>query len=96
MTTESNNAGSSATTPAAASAAPPDQPPSAPVKAKRCLEKHEAWSQFVGGMETMPVDRARTLAPKDMGVQFGPVMDEKQFEAYRKARGAGRVHVLKK
>lgn len=92
MTTES-----SVTTPsAAAPGAPSDQPPNAPVKAKRCLEKHEAWSQFVGGMETMPVKEARTLAPKDMGVQFGPVMDERQFEEYRKARGPGRVHVLKK
>lgn len=71
--------------------------PSAPVKApkaKRSLQKHEAWAEFVGGMDTMPADQASKLAPKDIGVQFGPIMDEAQFEAYRKAR-KGRVHVMK-
>lgn len=88
---------SPSTTPPSAAPQPQDAaPPPAPSKAsraKKSLQKHEAWAQFVGGMETMPVDDARKLQPKDIGVQMGPVMDEAQFEAYRKAR-AGQVRVI--
>ncbi len=69
----------------------PPQPPGAPIKTAA-----EAWASFVGGMGVMPAEEARRLDPKkDIGVHLGPVMDEAQFEAYRKARG-GAVRVLNK
>lgn len=72
----------------------PAEPPGAPLKAKRPPEKHVAWADFVDGMETMPLEQASALTPRDIGVQFGPAMDEAQFAAYRKARG-GNVRILR-
>lgn len=69
----------------------PGSPPGAP--AKRRLDKHAAWGEFVDGLKTMPAKDARKLKAQDMGVHFGPIMDEAQFEAYRKSRQGG-VHVV--
>lgn len=69
----------------------PESPPGAPLKSGK--EKHEAWSEFVDGMSTMPIKDARKLKGKDIGVHFGPIMDEAQFKAYREARAAAsRTH----
>lgn len=82
---------SSETTPKSVAKQPvSDSPPGAP--AKRRLDKHAAWGEFVGGMSTMPAKDARKLKAQDIGVHVGPVMDEAQFEAYRKARRG--VHVI--
>ena len=72
----------------------PQRPPSAPQQPGAPLKAARAWASFVGGMQTMPAEQARRLDPKDIGVHVGPVMDEAQFEAYRKARG-GSVRVLR-
>lgn len=76
-----------------AAAAEEPQQPGAPLKRQHAM-RAAAWAQFTGSMGTMPVSQARRLSPKDIGVHFGPVMDEAQFEAYRKAQG-GNVRVLK-
>lgn len=62
----------------------PEQRPSAPPPAP--LKPAQAWAQFRDGMRTMPLDQARALKPRDIGVQLGPIMTEAQFEEYRKSR----------
>lgn len=80
---------SSQTTPQRPSPAAAPSAPNAPAKPTAA----QAWASFVGGMGTMSEEAARRLDPKkDIGVHLGPVMDEAQFEAYRRARaGAGGV-----
>lgn len=78
----------------------PPRPPSKPAAAPDAPSKPtaaQAWASFVGGMGTMSEEAARRLDPtKDIGVHLGPVMDEAQFEAYRRARAGegGVVRVL--
>lgn len=79
-----------ATTPPSVPRETLDTPPGAP--AKRRPEKHVEWTEFVGGMSTMPAKDARKLKPQDIGMHMGPMMDEAQFEAYRKSRQ--NVHVV--
>ena len=84
-----------ATPPAKQPAAqPPADPPGAPLKPAKKKAVHEAWADMVDSMDTMSVDEAKALRPQDFGVHLGPIMDEKQFEAYKKAR-AGHVRVLR-
>ena len=70
------------------------QPSVSPRELQELRDVHAAWARFTGGMATMPVSQARRLRPEDIGVHLGPVMDEAQFEAYRRAQ-AGNVRVLK-
>lgn len=65
---------------------PPEHAQSAPAPAAP-KPKSVAWADMVDGMDTMPVAQARRLTPSDINVGFGPIMDEREFEAYRKARG---------
>ena len=55
----------------------------------------KAWADMVDEMDTMPVEAAKRLKPSDVGVRFGPLMDERQFQEYCKARG-NRVQVIQK
>lgn len=73
---------------------PPRAPPAASSQPSAPIKPHLAWARFRQDMDTMPVDQARKLRPQDIGVQFGPIMDEKQFEEYQKAR-KGKVHVIR-
>lgn len=84
-------------TPAPAPAATPREAPGAPSKAAKAA-RHVAWADFTASMATMPLQDARKLKPQDISMHMGPVMDEAQFEAYRKARQAqgANVTVLKK
>jgi hypothetical protein len=68
-------------------------PPPAPVK----KPAHLAWADMVDDMDTMPLQRAKSLTPSEIGAMFGPVMDERQFQQYRQARAKqGReVRILK-
>jgi hypothetical protein len=45
-----------------------------------------AWADVVDDMDTMPVQDARALKPKDIGVHFGPMMTAEEFAEYRKTR----------
>jgi hypothetical protein len=87
-------------TPAPAPAASPREAPGAPAKAAKAAKaaRHVAWADFTASMATMPLQDARKLKPQDIIMHMGPVMDEAQFEAYRKARQAqgANVTVLKK
>lgn len=60
----------------------PPKPPNAPVK----TVVSKAWADYVDSKDTMPVSQAANLSSKDIGVQFGPIMDEAQFAEYRKRR----------
>lgn len=74
--------------------APIDPPPNAPTKAKKPLERHVAWSDMVDEMQPMPVEQARQLDPRDIGVRMGPIMDEHQFREYCKTRNR-KVRIVK-
>ena len=69
-------------TPTKQAATTTQEPPPAPKK----TTVSKAWADYVDSQDTMDVDEARKLKAKDIGVQFGPVMDEAQFAEYRKSR----------
>ena len=79
--------------PSPSSPPPSQQTSKAPEETPR-KPKHVAWADMVDSMDTMSVEDARALSPRDMGVHFGPIMDEKQFEAYRRAR-KGQVRIVR-
>ena len=71
-----------------------DAPPPAPTKVARPQARpQETWSEVVQGMQTMPVEEARKLNPRDIGVRMGPIMDEAQFREYCKMRKT-RVRII--
>lgn len=63
-----------------------DAPPNAPVKCKKPISAHTAWADFVDTMEKMPIEEAQRLTADDVNMHVGPIMDEQQFEEYRKTR----------
>lgn len=67
------------------------EPPSTPRKPSK--PPSQAWADMVDDMDTMPVDQAKRLKPSDVGVKFGPIMDEHQFREYCSAR-PNRTHVI--
>ena len=69
-------------------------PPIAADRAKAMKAKGvaAAWADVVDEMDTMPVQDARALKPKDIGVHFGPMMTAEEFAEYRKTRN---VRVMK-
>ena len=67
------------------------KPPPAAAPAK---EKHVSWADVIDDMDTMPVEEAQRLSPSDIGVQFGPIMDERQFQEYQRTR-KNKVRVIR-
>ena len=60
--------------------------PNAPAKTRKLPEAHQAWSEFVEGMNTMPVADAQRLKPRDISFQMGPMMTEEQFKEYQRTK----------
>lgn len=69
-----------------ASAARPDAPSPSATHPPSAPKPSESWADMVDSMDVMPLEDARRLKPSDFAVKFGPIMDEKEFEAYRQLR----------